>query len=96
MSDPKNRFYKARRRAREILELTGYNVTVLSYGAFDLEAADESSLRKIKICIDVMTKNDQAALAALEYPSFCRKEIWLKKSESPDFKIIKIRSAVNG
>ena len=66
MTDGKNRFYKARRRAQEILAATGYTVTVLPYGPFDLEAADESGLRKIKICLDAVTKTDRAALAALE------------------------------
>ena len=95
MTETRNRFYKARRRAKTLLLSCGYHVLTFSDGPFDLEASREFELRKIKICMDTITKSDRETLAKITLPAFCQKEIWLKKSDTPNFDIIKIQTPVN-
>jgi len=91
----KNRLYRAKCRARQILIRNGYSVTLLPGSFFDLEAWDEDGMKKIKICLDVIPKSTFDAIKKIEFPSFCRREIWLKKIDSTEFEIIKIKNGVN-
>jgi len=95
MAETRNRFYKARRRAMKILSLSGYHVTSLSEGAFDIEAVREIEMRKIKICIDTVSKADDKKVRKIIMPAFCRKEIWCKKKDKTNFEIIEIQNRVN-
>ena len=94
MTEPKNRFYKARKRAMQILEWSGYRVTPQYDGIFDVEATREVELRKIKICIDSISKTDIDQLKKIMLPQFCKKEIWCKKMSSSNFEIIEIKNHV--
>jgi len=95
MTETRNRFYKARCRARALLINCGYRVQVFSDGPFDLEASREFELLKIKIYLDMVTKIDRETLTKIAFPAFCQKEIWLKKKGVPNFDIIKIPNPVN-
>ena len=94
MAATQNRFYKARRRAREILMACGYRVSFLSDGPFDLEAVRQYELRKIKICLDAATKADREAVGQIELPASCRKEIWIKKPNISTFEIADFSTGV--
>ena len=94
MTKTKNRFYKARKRAMQILEWSGYRVIAQYDGIFDIEATRELELRKIKICIDPISKTDMDQLKKIVLPQVCKKEIWIKKINSPDFEIIEIKNHV--
>jgi len=96
MIEIKNRFYKARRRARSLLMACGYNVTFLSDGPFDVEASRRYEIRKIKICLDEITETDRKGIERTELPALCRKEIWLKRMNISDFEIIDFPNDVNG
>lgn len=95
MTEIKNRFYRAKCRARQILIWNGYSVTFLADGIFDIEASDEDGMKKIKICLDSIPKSDMKQIEKAPLPHFCKREIWLKESNSKDFKIIKIKNHVN-
>ncbi len=95
MTETRNRFYKARRRAKVLLSSCGYHVQIFSDGPFDIEASREFEFLKIKICLDTATKTDKETLVGIVLPAFCQKEIWLKKSGTPGFEIIKIPNPVN-
>jgi hypothetical protein len=93
--DVKNRLYRAKCRARQILVWNGFTVTLLPGGIFDIEAADEDGMKKIKICLDSVAKSDIEAVRKVSLPPFCRREIWVKESNSIEFKIIKVKNPVN-
>jgi len=95
MTDIKNRLYRAKCRARQILIWNGYSVTFLPGDIFDLEAADEDGMKKIKVCLDIASKSDIDQIKKASLPNFCKREIWLKKAKSTDFEIIKIKNPVN-
>ncbi len=92
----KSRLYKAKARARDILTWSGYTVTFLSDGIFDLEAARESEMRKIKICLDIIRADDKAAVSKVMFPAFCKREIWCKHTNAENFDIIEIKTIVKG
>lgn len=90
MTDTRNRFYKAKRRARDVLAASGLQVRSLAGDPFDLEASQSYVIRKIKICLDSITKDDRSAVDRIIVPGLCRKEIWLKKSDAPGFQIVEL------
>ena len=92
MTDPKERFYRARRRAMRVLVQAGARVVILNEDVFDIEATDEDTIRKIKICVDCVGNNAIDAVASVPLPPVCRRQIWLKRGNNANFEIIKIKA----
>ena len=94
MSDDltKKRMTRAKHRAAQILRQSGYRVVGLSEDPlFDLEASRDVEVRKIKIMLMAPSKPDKTRIEAVKYPASCKKEIWLKDIDGPDFSIIEMK-----
>lgn len=86
----KQKLYRAKKRISDILERSGYTVMVLDNHIFHLEAIREKEIRKIRVAIDEIRKEDEDLVRNCELPIICTKEIWCKKSGGRHFEIKKI------
>ena len=75
----KQRFYRARKYAKNILIRSHYTVNYLDDPVFHIEAIREKEIRKIRLIFDEIKKEDLEVVRSYELPSICTKEIWLRK-----------------
>jgi len=75
----KQRFYRARKSARNILVRSQYKVNYLDDPVFHVEAIREKEMRKIRIVFDEIKEEDIEEVRNYELPPICTKEIWLRK-----------------
>lgn len=73
------RLARAIKRAAEILAGSNYCVTLVQGGLFNLEATREREIRKIRVVIDSISRDDELKVRSLKLPGVCIKEIWCKK-----------------
>jgi hypothetical protein len=88
----KKRMKRAIKAAINILSYPEGNydaIFTLGNGEFHLEAIRQHEIRKIKIVLDEIKKEDEAAISAITLPSNCTKEIWCRDI-SGSFQIKKI------
>lgn len=85
MQMTKQRFYRARKSARNILIQSQYKVNYLDDPVFHIEAIREKELRKIRIVFDEIKEEDIKEVQNYELPPICTKEIWLRKPDKRKF-----------
>ncbi|MBA7695199.1 hypothetical protein ES703_103821 [subsurface metagenome] len=85
MQMTKQRFYRARKSARNILVQSQHKVNYLDDPVFHIEAIREKELRKIRIVFDEIKEEDIESVRNYELPQICTKEIWLRKSGEKKF-----------
>lgn len=73
------RFYRARKSARNILVKSQHLVNYLDDPIFHIEAIREKEIRKIRIVFDKIREEDIEIMRNYKLPSICTKEIWLRR-----------------
>ena len=87
----KQKLYRVKRRAIQILRLSGYRVIPLPDDpVFDLEASRESEIRKLKLLVRGATSAEVKKVSEVRLPNSCRKEIWTKLPNRQEFDITAI------
>ena len=79
------RFYRARKSARNILVQSHHKVNYLDDPVFHIEAIRKKEIRKIRIVFDEIKEEDIEEVRNYELPPICTKEIWLRKSGEKKF-----------
>jgi len=79
------RFYRARKSARNILIKSQHKVNYLDDPIFHIEAIREKEIRKIRIVFDEIKEEDIEQVRNYELPPICTKEIWLRKQGERKF-----------
>lgn len=85
------RLARAINRAADILVVSNYCVTFLQGEVFNLEATREREIRKIRVVIDTITRDDELKVKALKLPAVCIKEIWCKRFDDSVFLVKEIK-----
>ena len=86
----KRRLNRAIKRAADILKHSNYTVIFLNDDVFNIEAFREREIRKIRVVIDEISEEDRKKVRSYKFPEFCSKEIWCKKFNKTEFKIVEI------
>ena len=86
----KRRLNRAIKRAADILKCSNYTVIFLNDDVFSIEAFREREIRKIRVVVDEIKKEDEAKIKSYKFPEFCSKEIWCKKINQSNFEIKEI------
>jgi len=68
----------------------GYKIIILDGKVFHLEAIRVKEIRKIRIALDEITKEDEKIVKEFKLPDICTKEIWCKKIKERAFEIREI------
>ncbi len=86
----KRRLFRAKRRAKQVLETANYNIIPSDNSTFCILAVRKREVRMIRIVIDDITPHDRAMIQRWEHPGICSKEIWCKKMGDKNFEIEEI------
>lgn len=87
----KKRLGRAKKAAIELLGHAGYCIVPSDNKAICIVATRSRELRMIRICIDRISSEDEKLVRAINAPiGSCSKEIWFRKSDSPNFEIREI------
>lgn len=81
----KQRFYRARKNAKNILIQSHYKVNYLDDPVFHIEAIREKEIRKIRIILDEIKEKDIERVRNYELPLICTKEIWMRRQGEKKF-----------
>lgn len=88
----KKRLNRAVRSAASLLDRPEYGkVIILDNHVFHIEAIREKEIRKIRIVLDKITKDDIDLVKNFELPNICTKEIWCRIRNKSKFLIKKIQ-----
>jgi hypothetical protein len=83
----KKRLRRAVEAAAEILDYPkgSYGIIMLDGKTFNIEAISRMEIRKIRIVLDEIKKNDEELVKKFPLPGNCTKEIWCRSSEGGFF-----------
>jgi len=83
----KQRLNRAKKKAIENLERTGYKIVPSDNSTFCILGVRKLEIRMIRVVIDEITPQDIALVNEFSPPGACSKEIWCKLEGERDFLI---------
>jgi len=81
----KQRLNRAKKKAIENLERTGYKIVPSDNSTFCILGVRKLEIRMIRVVIDEITAQDISLTNEFSPPGACSKEIWCKKEGKRDF-----------
>ena len=91
----KRRMRRAKERASEILENTGYKIIPSDNSVFCILGVRQKEIRMIRVVVDKITDQDIKEISAFCPPGICTKEIWCKMPHKIGFVMKEINGSVN-
>jgi hypothetical protein len=86
----KQRLNRAKKKAIENLEKTGYKIVPSDNSTFCILGVRKLEIRMIRVVIDEITKQDESLVNEFSPPGTCSREIWCKVEGERDFLIKEI------